>query len=155
MTDDKAVFVDTNVLLAATVPARPYHSAALSVLSDWPDRGVPLVASGQVFREYLVVATRPPEVNGLGLSVEDALGNVVAFRLRMRLLPENQQSLERLQALVTTYHCTGKQIHDANVVASAMASGVRRLVTANAVHFSRFAAEMEVIDLLALADRRG
>jgi len=33
-----------------------------------------------VLREYLVVATRPVEVHGLGLAAADALVNVVAFR---------------------------------------------------------------------------
>jgi predicted HTH domain antitoxin len=45
ITDDKAAFVDTNVLLSATAPGRPLHRAALTVLNDWPNRGTLLVAS--------------------------------------------------------------------------------------------------------------
>jgi len=100
-----------------------------------------------VFREYLVVATRPLEVNGLGLGVEDALANVGAFRRRMRLLPESEESWDRLQALIARYGCQGKQIHDANLVAAALASEVGKLVTANAGDFVRFSSEVEVIDL--------
>jgi predicted nucleic acid-binding protein len=74
--DDKAVLVDTNVLLSATAPFRPLHRAALVVLNDWPNQGIALAASTQVFREYLVVATRPLEVNDLGLGVKDALANI-------------------------------------------------------------------------------
>jgi len=70
MMDDKAVLVDTNVLLSATAPLRRLHRAALVVLNDWPNQGIDLTASGQVFREYLVVATRPLEVNGLGFGVD-------------------------------------------------------------------------------------
>jgi hypothetical protein len=36
MTDDKAVLVDTNVLLSATAPLRPLHRAALP--GSLPDR---------------------------------------------------------------------------------------------------------------------
>ncbi len=57
--DDEAVLVDTNVLLTATTPARALHTEALEVLNEWPAQGFALCVSGQVFREYLVVATRP------------------------------------------------------------------------------------------------
>lgn len=147
MMDDKAVLVDTNVLLSATTPLRLLHRAALAVLNDWPNHGIVLATSGQVFREYLVVSTRPLEVNGLGLGVEDALANLEAFRSRMRLLPESEQAWDRLRALIAHYGCQGKQIHDANVVATALASQVGKLVTANTRDFVRFSPEMEVIDL--------
>jgi hypothetical protein len=39
------------------------------------------------------------------------------------------------------------------VVATALTSGVGRLVTANVSDFNRFAPEIEVIDLAALPDR--
>jgi len=147
MTDDKAVLVDTNVLLSATVPARPLHRAALVVLNEWPNQGRILVTSPQVLREYLVVATRPAEVNGLGLTAEDALANTSAFRSRMKLLLETESGWERLRSLVATYGCLGKQVHDANLVATALTSGVVKLVTANPADFNRFAPELEVIDL--------
>jgi predicted nucleic acid-binding protein len=121
MTDDRVVLVDTNVLLSATTPFRSLHHASLAVLNDWPNEGVPLAVSSQVLREYLAVATRPIEANGLGLDVGDALANVAAFHGRMRLLIENELVWDRLQYLIATYGCRGKQIHDANLVATGMA----------------------------------
>lgn len=150
MTDDKIVLLDTNVLLSATAPLRPLHRAALTVLNDWTNQGLVLAVSSQILREYLVVATRPIEVNGLGLSTEDALANVTAFRGRMRLLADGEPVWERLRALVAAYGCRGKQIHDANVVACALISGVTKLATANMGDFNRFAAEIELIDLAAV-----
>jgi predicted nucleic acid-binding protein len=152
MTDDKAVLVDTNVLLSATAPFRPLHQAALVVLNDWPNQGSVLATSSQVLREYLVVATRPVEVNGLGLGVDDALTNVIAFRSRMRLLEDSEAVWDRLRALITSYGCVGKQIHDANIVATALNFGVTRVVTTNVRDFTRFASEIEVTDLAAIAD---
>ncbi|HEY7215359.1 MAG TPA: PIN domain-containing protein [Thermoanaerobaculia bacterium] len=148
--DDKAVVLDTNVLLSATAPHRPLHQAALVVLNDWPNRGLVLTTSNQILREYIVVATRPVEVNGLGLDIDDALANVAALHGRVRLLLETEATWKRLQALVATYRVLGKQIHDANLVATALTHGVTRLVTANAGDFSRLAAEIEVTDLAAL-----
>ena len=76
---DDSLFVDTNVLLTATDESRPLHSEALNLLSGTTGRDKRLAASGQVVREYLVVATRPIENNGLGLSVADAEANVTEF----------------------------------------------------------------------------
>lgn len=150
MMDDRAVLLDTNVLLAATAPRRTLHQAALVVLNDWPNQAIPLAASVQVFREYLVVATRPVEVNGLGLGLDAALANLAAFRGRMRLLLESEQAWDRLRTLISGYGCLGKQIHDANLVATALASGIARLVTANVEDFRRFKPEIEILDLGAL-----
>lgn len=147
MTDDRAVLVDTNVLLSATALTRPLHRAALEVLNEWPNQGRILATSPQVLREYLAVATRPAEANGLGLTVEDALANTSAFRSRMRLLLETESGWERLRSLIATYGCLGKQVHDANLVATALTSGVAKLVTANPADFNRFAKELEVINL--------
>ena len=143
------VFVDTNVLLAATTPSRGLHRRALTVLNDWPNLGWRLCASGQILREYLVVATRPADVNGLGLAVPNALENVSAFRTRMRWLNERQPVARRLLSLVAETDCRGKQIHDANIVATALEHGVDRLVTANANDFRRFKGRIAVLDLAA------
>lgn len=151
MMDDRAVFVDTNVLLSASDPHRALHRSALEILNDWPNQGQALATSAQVLREYLVVATRPVEVNGLGLSLDDALANVAAFRSRMRFLEETEQVWERLRALVSSCRCLGKQIHDANLVAISLSAGVTRLVTANPGDFSRFSPELEIIALSAKA----
>lgn len=148
--DDKVVLADTNVLLSATAPLRSLHKAALRVLNEWPNQGVILATSSQILREYLAVATRPVEANGLGLGVDDALANVAAFRGRMQLFVESEPVWDRLRALVAVYGCKGKQIHDANIVATALISGAAILVTANARDFTRFASEIEVVDLAAL-----
>lgn len=151
MMDDKAIFIDSNVLLSATAPLRPLHRAAWAVLNEWPSQGLILATSSQVLREYLAVSTRPVNVNGLGLSVDDALDNVAVFRGRMRLFVESEPVWDRLRGLIATYDCKGKQIHDANIVATALAFGVPQLVTANVGDFSRFASEIEVIDLATVA----
>lgn len=141
------VFVDTNVLLAATVPNRELHGAARRVLEEWPSRGPGLCLNGQVLREYLVVATRPPAVNGLGLETTAALANVAAFRGRHQLLEEDARCAEHLSRLVREHGLAGTRIHDAGLVATALAHGVGRLVTANVGDFAALAGEIEILDL--------
>ena len=146
---DDAVFVDTNVLLTATTSGRALHREALEVLSEWPVRGIPLWVSGQVLREYLAVATRPADVNGLGLELEAALENVDQFRSRMKLADERAAVFRQLEQLIREVGCRGKQVHDANVVATALVHGVSRILTINVKDFRRFASYIDVLGLAA------
>ena len=141
------VVVDTNVLLAATDRSRDEHSAAMAVLNDWPRAGTVLYASAQIMREYLVVATRPIAQNGLGLAAPDAVANVRALRARVELLQEDRRVNEHLFELVEQAPCAGKQIHDANVVATMLVHGVDTLVTLNLADFTRFGNRIRVIGL--------
>lgn len=145
--DDSSVLVDTNVLLSATTPARPHHQHALRVLNDWPNDGVRLCTSGQILREYLVVCTRPIDQNGLSLSLAQAVENTEVLAARMRLLDESRAVFDRFRKLVDEVDISGKQLHDANVVATALAHGVSRLCTENTDDFERFAAFVDVLDL--------
>lgn len=131
-------FLDTNVLLAATDEGREGHYRADAALNEWPESGVALYSSGQVLREYLCVATRPVASNGLGLARLDAVENARSLRTRLRLLTEDEKVNERLLDLLAETDCTGKQIHDANIVATMLAHGVETLVTANPADFELF-----------------
>ena len=73
MTDGARVLLDTNVLVAATDEARSGHVRAREFLAD-EDRE--LIVTAQVVREYLVMATRPQDVNGLGLPGDTAASNL-------------------------------------------------------------------------------
>jgi predicted nucleic acid-binding protein len=132
------VVLDTNVLLAATDTARVEYSRAREALDEWPGRGTTLYTTGQILREYLSVATRPEERNGLGLSRVDSVANARAFCRRLRLLAENEKVSERLLALLDDVSCAGKQVHDANIVATMLVHGVDTLVTINTDDFARF-----------------
>lgn len=134
---DRAV-LDTNVLLAATDESRTEHAEAVAAINDWPASGLVLYTSGQILREYLVVATRPTDVNGLGLAMSDALANVRALRSQLRLLSEEAKITERLLGILDTVTCRGKQVHDANLVATMLVHGIDTVVTGNVDDFTRF-----------------
>jgi predicted nucleic acid-binding protein len=139
--------LDTNVILSATDEGRAEHRQAMLIFSDWAGRGTTLYASGQIMREYLAVATRPADKNGLGLKQADALANVRAFRTRTRLLSEDDKVADRLLGLLDEIPCGGKQVHDANVVATMLVHGIGSLVTINFGDFTRFARHINVIPL--------
>jgi predicted nucleic acid-binding protein len=139
--------LDTNILLTATDEGRVGHEQALDVINGWPAQGTTLYTSGQVIREYLGVATRPPTHSGLGLTVSDALDNARAFRSRMRLLAEDAKVANRLAELLEETKSSGKQVHDANVVATMLVHGVDTVVTLNTADFARFAQHVQVSGL--------
>jgi len=67
-----SVLVDTNVLLRAAQPSSPHHVAAKTALLALKSKATELCLVPQIIYEYWVVATRPVEANGLGMSVADA-----------------------------------------------------------------------------------
>lgn len=140
------VILDTNVLLAATDEAREEHQAAFRSLNVWPASGMVLYTSGQILREYLAVATRPVAHNGLGLTRSDAVTNVEALRSRLELLVEDAKVNARLLTLLNSVECGGKQVHDANVVATMLVHGVDTIVTINVDDFARFGDDVRVVD---------
>lgn len=141
------VLLDTNVLLAATDEGRPEHRDALSVLNDWAAANAALCVSGQVLREYLTVATRPVDRNGLGLKLPEALANVRAVRERTTLLAEDSRVTDRLLSLLADVECAGKQVHDANLVATMLVHGIAAIVTMNLADFARFERHISLIRL--------
>ena len=142
------LFVDTNVLLTATDESRRHHRDAGRLLGESGTRGLHLAASGQVLREYLVVATRPLDANGLGLPVRDATANVSEFLRCIQLCDETEEVAGRLRQLGLTYGLRGKRLHDANIVATMSTHGIRALITENPGDFALF----DEIDLVTVAD---
>jgi len=141
------VFLDTNVLLSASDPSRSEHARSLTIFNQWLNRGTALHVSGQVLREYLVVATRPVEKNGLGLDMAAALHNTQQITARAWVVAETPQVAAELTKLLERIPCLGKQVHDANVVATMLVHGLTRLVTANVQDFQRYAGLVEIVDL--------
>lgn len=141
------VMLDTNVLLAATDEGRAEHHDALKVLNDWAAMHTELCTSGQVLREYLSVATRPRVQNGLGVNTPDALGNVRAIRARSTLLAEDSKVADRLLGLLADVECRGKQVHDANLVATMLVHGIGTVVTMNLEDFARFEQHVSLVRL--------
>lgn len=137
MTLADSLFLDTNVLLDATVPSRPQHTRVTEFFRRLPGL-TNLCLSGQVIREYVGVCTRPRSANGLGLPIEDSLKNVETFLRVAVSLDETRAVTKMWMSLVANYQVSGKQVHDANIVATALTHGVRHIVTSNLADFERY-----------------
>lgn len=146
ITAGEILFLDTNILLTATDESRSHHKFARTVIASHQRIGLHLGISGQIIREYLVVATRAPEVNGLGIEPADALSNVNEFSKRLLFFDETEAASIQLRLLTNNYQLIGTRIHDANVVATMLTHGLSKLVTENQADFSVFS-DVETIDL--------
>ena len=129
------VLVDTNVLLEATDEGRPFHALALALFQNAPAAGFDLFLGTQVVREYLVVATRPVENNGLGMSMTAALDNLDRFRQRASMVAETQRASEVFLDWAAQWQVRGKKLHDLQLLATASAAEMDALLTANQQDF--------------------
>jgi len=139
------VFIDTNILIAATAPKHKMHAKALSVLRGHNRHGIAFYTSAQVLREYLVVATRPSAVNGLELTPSEALANINEFKKVIEILPETNKIWELLVELVNSHNLLGKRIHDANIAACAIANGISGILTLNIEDFVKLPIEVRTL----------
>jgi hypothetical protein len=63
---------------------------------------------------------------------------VRAIRERTTFLTEDSKVADRLLGLLADVECGGKQVHDANVVATMLVHGIGTVVTMNLNDFARF-----------------
>lgn len=131
------IALDTNILLDATDEGRTWHAKALSTFKELPLQGADLYLATQVVREYLVVATRPVENNGLGLSVKDAVGNVGQFQKRASLIPETTKASDLMVQWALKFGSAGKKLHDLQLLATVRQAGLHMLLTSNPGDFPR------------------
>lgn len=142
MMDDK-VFIDTNILIYASIAESPFHAAARQALADAQQRYDSLWISPQVIREFLVVMTRPQA--GWGeIPREAVLQQVAYFCQQFRIAEDSPSVTQHLLRLVDDFQVSGKQVHDTNIVATMRAYEIGTLLTHNTKDFQRFAALIQI-----------
>lgn len=130
------MFVDTNVLVAVRVASAPGRAAAAASLEGARAEGAVRI-SRQVVREYLAVVTRP-QTWAAPLPMADALEDAARLVGSFQVLEDGPKVAATLAELCTEALVAGKQVHDANIVATMLAYGEDRLLTFNAKDFRRF-----------------
>ena len=138
------MFVDTNVLVNARILEAPDHEAARASLESALKKSEPLRISRQVLREYLAVVNRP-QTWSVALAREDALDDVERLAATFEVLEDGLVVTDWLVSLCRQLPVGGKQIHDANIVATMLAYGERRLLTFNVTDFRRYADHIELV----------
>ena len=138
------MFLDTNVSVNGRILEAPDHDTARAELEMAFRDAEPLRINRQVLREYLAVVTRP-QPWAVGITREEALADVERFADAFEILEDRPAVTDRLLALCREIPVGGRQIHDANIVATMLAHGERRLLTFNAADFRRYGDRIELV----------
>jgi predicted nucleic acid-binding protein len=131
--------IDTSILARLANQADTQYAVADRAILRLYLRGESLQVTAQNLVEFRNAATRPKNVNGLGLSIAETESQGARFEQLFPLLEEKPDIFLAWKAIVSAMGVTGKQVHDARLVAVCHVYSVTHLLTFNAAHFLRFA----------------
>lgn len=139
MTDDN-ILIDTNIIVYSTLSKSLFFAASQSAISDYIDKNYSIWINRQIIREYLVVKSR--------LMLDENQYNQAVLISEMYYLLNNYFVADELNTtslilsdLLRKYKIAGKQIHDANIVATCIDNGISNILTNNPSHFERYSPE--------------
>ena len=147
ITDAETVFLDTNILVYANVAESPFHEDALAAIVTRYAANVELWISRQVIREYVAVMSRPnisSSPKPAGLLTE----RISFFQSNFSVAEDNYQVTHHLMMLIEQIPVGGRQIHDANIVATMQAYNIPKLLTHNIKDFERYADLIEILPIV-------
>lgn len=147
LTPADRLFLDTNVLIEASAPRAPLHAHADATLKHLEAVRVPLHGSRQVFREYASGLTRI-QPWGPALAAGTVAQNIRQLEKKLAILEDGPGVMAEFLDLLTRVPCGGKQVHDANIVATMRVYGVPYLLTHNVADFVRYAGLVTVVPLV-------
>jgi predicted nucleic acid-binding protein len=130
--------IDTNILARSTEESHPMHQAASEAVEILLSREEVVCIFPQTLYEFWVIATRPREQNGLGMSAAEAEIQCAEFERIFSLMPDVPAIYAEWRGLVTRHAVMGKKAHDARIVAAMKVHNVSHLLTFNGDDFKRF-----------------
>ena len=145
--EDSAVFLDTNVLVYASVVEAPLHGLARERIEGYEDEGRQLWISCQIVREFLATLTRAQSF-ARPVPTPLLLSQVEVFLRRLYLADDTAATTQCLVEILAGTAVGGRQVHDANIVATMNVLGVTHLLTHNTRDFGR---SRDLITVLPLA----
>jgi predicted nucleic acid-binding protein len=118
------VFIDTNAIIYAALPSFPWHADAVARLSELEAAGSPLWISRQTLREYLSALSRPSTYTPR-IPMSSLLADIPVLLARFQVVEDGPAVTTALMALLASVDCSGKQVYDADIVATMMTGGIR------------------------------
>ncbi|HKP53739.1 MAG TPA: PIN domain-containing protein [Chloroflexia bacterium] len=140
------VFIDTNILVYATMSQSPFHAQAQAALQTLNSNSDELWISRQIIREYLAVLSRAQASSG-AVSPADLIREVESFLKQYAIAEDGPDVTAKLLDLLLLIDTGGKQVHDANIVATMLVHGIGTLLTHNVSDFTRFSSLITVVPL--------
>lgn len=140
------LFIDTNILVYSIVQEMSLHVLSRSTLENLLAGEVPLWISTQIVQESLAVLTRPNQF-AQDVTPTDAAAAIQELLPNFQLAEMTGAVTTRLLEIVSFYDVKGKQVHDANIVATMQVYGLANLLTANPTDFQRYQDRITVFTL--------
>lgn len=134
-----AHLLDSNMMLRWANKEDAERPLALSAMRSLGRQREVLHSTPQNYTEFWSSATRPVAVNGLGLIPAHAAHLVEQLRTLFPLLPDTGAIFEEWLRVVTSAAVSGRQVHDARLVAVMLAHGITHILTFNVKDFQRYA----------------
>lgn len=138
------MFVDTNVIVYARMPGAPLHDEATSLLDSANLDPRPAFICNQIIREYYATVTRQLQWSN-PLTRREAIADIEMMREDFITLEDGPIVASHLIQICRTINVGGRQIHDANIVATMLAHGEFQLLTFNRSDFRRFADLIDIV----------
>lgn len=120
--------IDTNILTRWIDSNHVLHRLAVDSVARLKQQNDVLVLVPQCCYEFWVVVTRPKSTNRLGLSASDAAAKIDQLTRLFPLLEDVPAILSVWNDLVRRHSVTGKNTHDARLVAAMNVHGVERIL---------------------------
>jgi len=133
-----SVLIDTNILLRSAQPNHPLSSQATNAVAGFLRQKQAVYYCPQTIAEFTNVATRPPEVNGLGFTDQEVWKEIETIEGILTLLPDAPAIYPEWKRLVREHKVRGIKVYDARIVAVANVYGVARILTFNGADFKRY-----------------
>ena len=121
--------------------------AARARLAELAGAAVTLSTSRQALREFLAVTTRPGFMSPMPTMVFLAAA-VQGFERQFEILEDDPEVTALLLQLIEKPGARGRQVHDANIVAT-LRYGTPNLLTHNTSDFARYRPWITVLPLIA------
>lgn len=146
MTMAARAFADTNIVLRLLNDKLPLYASVEQLIRLTRNEGYELWISRQVIRKYLVQVTRPGFLE-TPLSVEQVRNHVRTLKTLFKIADETDAVTTKLIDLLEEVPVGGKQIHDANIVATMLTYEIDTLLTINLADLKRFSSKVTIISL--------
>lgn len=129
--------LDANILVRAVNAIDPHYATVHRAIDRLLDAHQ-LCLVPQCVYEFWSVASRPINVNGLGLTPDVVEAHVDLFLKSYDFYDDGRSLFDHWRILVRRHQCIGKPSHDARLVAAMMTHRIDRVLTFNVADFVRF-----------------
>ncbi len=133
-----AYLPDSNIVLRFAQTTDPLYQIVSRAIDELQQNSETHVLVPQILLEFWVVATRPANVNGLGMRTDEAEKELENLQKLFTVLPENERIFDEWKRLVAKYKVSGKPAHDARIVAAMTVHKIENILTLNTGDFKRY-----------------